>query len=98
MNEALPLIPATLVGVLLGAIFFGGLLWTVKRGLLASRRPALLFLGSFLLRMGIAVAGFYLVGQGDWRRLVACLVGFVIARLLVTRLSGKLGREAFDAN
>lgn len=96
MNDGLPLILAALVDVLLGAIFFGGLFWTVKRGL-ASRRPALLFLGSSLLRMGIAVAGFYFVGQGDWRRLVACLVGFVIARVLVTRFSGELGKEASDA-
>jgi F1F0 ATPase subunit 2 len=96
MNNALPLILAALVGVLLGAIFFGGLFWTVRRGL-ASRRPALLFLGSFLLRMGIAPGGFYFVGQGDWRRFVACLVGFVIARLISTRFSGKWEREASDA-
>jgi F1F0 ATPase subunit 2 len=96
MNDALPLILAALAGVLLGVIFFGGLFWTVKRGL-ASRRPAILFLGSFLLRMGIVMAGFYFVGQGDWRRLVACLVGFVIARLIVTGLAAKLEKEASDA-
>jgi F1F0 ATPase subunit 2 len=44
-----------------------------------------LFSGSFLLRVGVAVAGFYLVSRGDWRRLVACLVGFLIARVAITQ-------------
>jgi hypothetical protein len=37
--------------------------------------------------MSLALAGFYLVGGGQWQRLLACLVGFVIARLIVTRLT-----------
>ena len=86
MNEPLPLLLASTVGLLLGAIFFGGLWWTVRKGL-SSRQPALWFLGSMLLRMGIALAGLYFVGRGDWRRLIACLLGFVIARFVVTWLT-----------
>ena len=86
MNEPLPLLLASAVGLLLGAIFFGGLWWTVRKGL-SSRQPALWFFGSMLLRMGIALAGFYFVGRGDWRRLIACLLGFVIARFVVTWLT-----------
>jgi F1F0 ATPase subunit 2 len=71
---------------LLGALFFGGLWWTVLKGL-TSPRPALWFLGSMLLRTGITLSGFYLVSGGDWQRLLACLAGFVIARLVVTRLT-----------
>jgi hypothetical protein len=37
--------------------------------------------------MGIALAGFYFVGRGEWRRLIACLVGFVFARFIVTWLT-----------
>jgi F1F0 ATPase subunit 2 len=96
MNDNIALVLAALAGVLLGVIFFGGLLWTVKRGL-ASQRPALWFFVSLLLRMGIAVAGFYFIGQGELPRLVACLIGFVIARLLVTGLAAKLEKEASDA-
>ncbi|WP_372661060.1 ATP synthase subunit I, partial [Hydrogenophaga sp.] len=59
----------------------------LPRRLLASPRPALWFLGSLLLRTGVALTGFYLVGGGHWQRLLACLVGFVLARLLVTRLT-----------
>ena len=40
-----------LAGLVLGAIFFGGLWWTVRKGL-SSQQPALWFLGSMLLRMG----------------------------------------------
>ena len=87
MNEWLMLALAGMAGLLLGAIFFGGLWWTVRLGV-ASGRPALLFLGSLLLRTVVVVAGFYLVGDGHWQRLLACLFGFAIARVIVTRLAG----------
>jgi F1F0 ATPase subunit 2 len=86
MNEWLTLALAGMAGLLLGAIFFGGLWWTVRLGV-ASRRPALLFAGSLLLRTVIVVAGFYLLGDGHWQRLLACLCGFVIARFIVTWLA-----------
>jgi len=87
MNEWLTLALAGMAGLLLGAIFFGGLWWTVRLGV-ASRRPALLFLGSLLLRTVVVVAGFYFVGDGHWQRLLACLFGFFAARIIVTRLAG----------
>lgn len=87
MNDTVILVLAAGAGVLLGAAFFGGLWWTVQRSL-ASRRPALWVLGSFVLRMGIGLAGFYFVSGGRMDRLMACLLGFVIARFIVTHLSG----------
>ena len=87
MSEVLNLLPGLGVGFLLGLVFFGGLWWTVRRGLTA-RRPALLFLSSLALRTGICLGGFYLVSEGRWERLAACVVGFVLARLAVTRLAG----------
>ncbi len=86
MNEFLMLVFALAVGVVLGAISFGGLWWTVRRGL-SSRQPALWFLGSLLLRMALVLVGFYFAGRGDWKRLVACLLGFVFARIIVIRLT-----------
>jgi F1F0 ATPase subunit 2 len=71
---------------LLGAIFFGGLWWTVRKGVL-SKQPALWFLGSLLLRTGIILAGFYVVSGGHWERLLLCLLGFIMTRLIVTRLT-----------
>lgn len=89
MRDWLTLAPVFVAGLLLGALFFGGLWWTVRKGLV-STRPALWFLGSLVLRMVIAVGGFYLVSGGQWQRLLACLVGFVLARLLVTAVTGDL--------
>ena len=70
MNEALTLVLAWVAGVVLGAIFFGGLWWTVRKGV-SSKQPALWFFGSLLLRMSIALAGFYFVAGGHWERLLA---------------------------
>jgi F1F0 ATPase subunit 2 len=73
-------------GLSLGAIFFGGLWWTIRKSY-SSDLPAVWFLGSMLLRSGLTLAGFYLVARGHWERLILCLVGFVAARLIVTRLT-----------
>jgi F1F0 ATPase subunit 2 len=86
MNEMTSLILALLAGSLLGAIFFGGLWWTIRRGF-SSRSPAVLYLGSLLLRTLVAVAGFYLVSRGDWRRLLACMLGFLATRIMATRIA-----------
>jgi F1F0 ATPase subunit 2 len=77
---------ASLAGMLLGAVFYGGLWWTVRKGV-SSPRPAAWFLGSFLLRTGIVLAGFCFVSGGRADRLLACLLGFIIARFLVTWLT-----------
>lgn len=86
MHEGWTLALALTAGAILGALFFGGLWWTV-RALPAAPRPGLLMLGSLLLRAGATVAGFYLVAGGRWQRLAACLLGFLIARALVLRMA-----------
>ena len=86
MNEAMTLTLAWTAGIFLGAIFFGGLWWTIRKGVTA-KQPALWFLGSMLLRMGIALTGFYFVSGRDWERLLMCLFGFLMARMLVTYLT-----------
>jgi F1F0 ATPase subunit 2 len=85
MNEPLLLAGDLLVGALLGAFFFGGLWWTIRSSS-PSQWSGLLFSASLLFRMAVAVTGFYLVSHSDWRKLVACLVGFLLARIAVTRL------------
>ena len=84
MSDILPLAIALVAGALLAAIFFGGLWWTVQKGV-TSERPALWFLGSLLLRTSIILGGFYFVSQGHWSRLAACLLGFLIARFIVVK-------------
>jgi len=93
MNEVLSLVPALMVGALLGGIFFGGLWWTVEK-VLASQWSVPWLFGSLLLRTSIVLVGFYFVGRGYWERLFVCLLGFVIARLIVTLLLGSVeGRQ-----
>jgi F1F0 ATPase subunit 2 len=90
MSETVALLLAPfltwLAGCLLGVIFFGGLWWTVRHGV-SSTRPALWFSASLLLRVAIALAGFYFVGAGHWVWLVLCLLGFSTARAAVTWLT-----------
>ena len=52
MSDTLALALAFLAGALLGVFFFGGLWWTVQKGV-ASETPALWFLGSLLLRTSL---------------------------------------------
>jgi F1F0 ATPase subunit 2 len=88
MNSTVVLVLALLSGALLGVIFFGGLWWTVRRGLL-SPVPALWFSASSLIRIGVALLGFYVVSHGGWQRLLACLLGFFLARIVVVHVSRK---------
>ena len=86
MNDILPLVMAGIAGLLLGVLFFGGLWVTVYKGA-TSERPALWFFGSFILRMSVALSGFYLVSGGHWLRMLTCLLGFALGRILVMRLT-----------
>ena len=96
MTEFFQLALALIAGGGLGLIFFGGLWYTVRRGLQSSR-PASWFLISMLVRMSLVLGGFYLVGCSDWRRLAACLAGFVIARFIVLRQTRPAGASTQEA-
>lgn len=85
MNEPWRLVVAGAVGFVLGAVFFGGLWWTVRKGV-SSPRPSLWFFGSMLLRTGLVLEDFIL-WAGHTGRLVGCLLGFISARMLAMRLT-----------
>ncbi len=86
MIDIVTMIAAFIAGLCLGAFFFGGLLWTIKRGL-TSKHPALWFLGAWLVRISVVLATFYFVGGGQWQRIVMCTVGFLIARVIILRVT-----------
>jgi F1F0 ATPase subunit 2 len=86
MSELPMLALAWLAGAALGGVFFGGLWWTIHKGV-SSQRPAVWFAGSLLLRTTIALAGFYFVMGSSWRRLLSCFIGFNAGRVLVTWLT-----------
>ncbi|AKB47778.1 ATP synthase protein I [Methanosarcina sp. Kolksee] len=103
MNEILNLVLSLIAGFLLGAVFFGGLWWTVRKGL-SSRKPAFWFLGSLLIRTSIVIAGLYFVSDSHWERLLTCLFGFFVMRHIIVRLtrlpdenSNQLTKEASNA-
>jgi F1F0 ATPase subunit 2 len=84
MNETESLLFACMTGVLAGIFFYGGLWWTVQKGLRSSR-PALWFLGSLIVRTSVTLFAVYLVSDGHWMRLLVCMVGFAVAGKLITR-------------
>ncbi len=80
-----PLIAALVLGLALGAIFFGGLWWTVRRGLV-SGNPAMWFGLSALGRLACVFVGFYFLARtGGLLPVAAGLLGLLIARVVVTR-------------
>jgi F1F0 ATPase subunit 2 len=86
VSEITNLGEALAAGLVLGALFFGGLWWTTQKGI-ASDQPALWFVGSLMARTSLMLAGLYYVSGDDWHRTCACLVGFITARMILLRLS-----------
>lgn len=84
MTDALTMLAILAAGMVLGLVFFGGLWWTLRRGL-ASPHPARWFVLSLLVRVAVVLGGITLVSDGQWQRLLACLLGFWLARVLVLR-------------
>lgn len=87
-TEVLKIVGASAVGVGLGWLYFWGLWKTVNR-LPDAPRPHNTIMWSYFLRLGVTLAGFYLVMWGDWLRLVAALVGFMIMRAILVRRWGE---------
>ena len=92
MNETVSIILAFVAGIALGIIFFGGLWLTVKKSVHA-KAAWLLVLGSFILRVGIVMTGFYFISSGNWQRLVGCLLGFMVARFVVIHFTKSIDEK-----
>ncbi|MBX3059995.1 MAG: ATP synthase subunit I [Anaerolineae bacterium] len=84
------LIFSFLVGGVAGSLYFGGLWYTVRQ-LPATNRPALLLLGSFLLRLTLLLGALYLLTSAHWSYLLSALVGLLLARTLLIRHWGPKG-------
>lgn len=89
------LVMAFVAGLVLGVVNFGGL-WMTVRAMAGSARPGVLFAMSFVVRMSIVAAGFYLVMGGEWQRLLACVVGFFLMRVAFARVLGPEGKKGPD--
>lgn len=80
---------ALAAGISLGLVYFGGLWWTVKR-MATSRRPHVLFLLSFFVRLVIAVPVLILVLQFHWSLAVVAVAGMIITRSVLTAKIGRI--------
>ncbi len=86
MSDVIKITLAGVAGLGLGTFFFYGL-WLTVRKALTSNSPTGWVIGSFVVRVGTTVTGFYYAGNGNWQRLLVCLLGFVVARYMVTYLT-----------
>ncbi|HSF29119.1 MAG TPA: ATP synthase subunit I [Candidatus Tectomicrobia bacterium] len=82
--KASQIVVAFVAGLGLGLFYFGGL-WLTVRELPTMRWPGLWLMASFVGRTVLSLVGFYLAMGGRWERLVACFLGFLLARTLVVR-------------
>ena len=76
------------IGILLGGVHFAGL-WETVRKLPDVEKPVRRVALSFALRMALVLSGFYFVMQGDWQRLAAAMIGFLLMREMLLRRLGK---------
>jgi len=84
---------ALIAGICLGFVFYGGLWWTTRQGL-RSKVPSVWFGVSLLVRIAAITAGFVVVSDGHWQRSLACLAGFVLARVVAIQWTGQSQRLA----
>jgi F1F0 ATPase subunit 2 len=90
MRELLIMVGVFMAGAAVGVFYFFGLWLTVKKAITA-KIPALWISGSYMIRTGITLAGFYYTSQGNWQRMIICLCGFLFGRYLVSRYTNSTG-------
>jgi len=73
------------VGLGLGLFYFGGL-WLTVRHIAQSRHPGALVAMSFLVRTAITSGGFGMVMQGQWERVAACMLTFLVVRFAMIHI------------
>jgi F1F0 ATPase subunit 2 len=97
MNETVYMVLAWIAGLVLGTFFFGGLWFTVKKAV-SAKIPALWIFGSFFIRIGITLVGFYFISSGNWKKLLVCLAGFIMARFLVIHFTHSMEKRQLPVN
>ncbi|MDP2984946.1 MAG: ATP synthase subunit I [Candidatus Latescibacter sp.] len=88
MNEFFGLFLALIFGLALGFVHLGILRLTVEQ-LSRSNRPSMLFLGGFIVRMGISLLIFLAaVWIASWPGVIVSLAGFLLVRTILTHRWG----------
>jgi F1F0 ATPase subunit 2 len=78
MMDSTSLLLAISTGILAGGLYFAGLWWTVRL-LPMLARPLRYAAISFCFRLAALLSIYMAVMQSDWRRMLVCLAGFVLA-------------------
>ena len=86
MNDLVMTLLVLLGGTCLGILFFGGL-WLTSKKMLNSNKPVLWYIGSMFIRTALTLLGFYYIGQHSLKYMLICLLGFIIARFAVVRMT-----------
>lgn len=86
MIEILNLLLVFISGLVLGALFFGGLWFTVKKAI-PSKTPAFWFLASFISRISIVLISFYYLSRASLQWLLVGFLGSITARFIVIRIT-----------
>ncbi|HSM25600.1 MAG TPA: ATP synthase subunit I [Anaerolineaceae bacterium] len=74
-------------GFLVGFVYFWSLRFTIAH-MVTTKHPALVMIGSYFLRTVFMLLAFYLIMDGELMRLIACLVGFILARIVLVKRTG----------
>lgn len=88
-TNAAAIVVSLMIGAIIGMGYFAGL-WITVQKLPQARRPVLLWAASALLRAAGATAVFVVLMGWGIPQLIAGVVGFIAARLLSTRIFGRV--------
>lgn len=87
MNEPLQIAWFVVVfagGIALGGLFFGGL-WLTVRYVPKTAGGSLLLILSFVARTTLVMLGMFYLTARDWRAILVCVAGFLVARGVILR-------------
>ncbi|MBD3246157.1 MAG: hypothetical protein GF333_04010 [Candidatus Omnitrophica bacterium] len=82
------------IGLALGGFFFGGLWYTIRL-IQSSRRPYLVALTSFFLRLSVLGAAFYgIVNVMNWPAVISSVAGIIAVKIVfASRVRPRRTRE-----
>ena len=71
-----------IIGFLLGVFYFGGLWWTTKK-IITAKRPAILLMGSFFVRVMTVLYVLYIFADSNFMNILTIMIGFMGSRFII---------------
>ncbi len=84
LNDMIFIGLALVGGVLVGLFYFWSLKKTVQL-IVTAKHPAVILIFSYIVRTALTLLAFYFIMGGVLWRLLACLAGFIIARVFLVK-------------